>query len=88
MDDIHDLYSLLAILLYDPFCMSLSIGCTSLGCEEYYDILSIWIDGIAECDDILLYDIVWLCIYRYYDDMLEMLGSPGHYSVSTPVFFF
>lgn len=70
MDDIHDLYSLVIILLYDPFCMASSIGCTSLGCEENYDILLVWIERIAECDDVLFDDIVWLCIYRYDDDMI------------------
>jgi hypothetical protein len=75
MDDIHDRESLSIVLSYDPLCMSLSIGCASLGCEEYYDILSIWIECITECYDVLLYHIVWLCIYRYDDDMFEMLRS-------------
>ena len=75
MDDVHDLYSLPIIFLYDPLSMASSIGCTSLGSEQYDDILTIWIECITECYDILFDDIVWLCIYRYDDNMFEMLRS-------------
>ena len=75
MDDIHDLYSLPVVLLYDPLRMTCSIWCTSLGGEEHYYIFFVWIDGILECDDVLFDDIVWLCIYRYDDDMLQVLRS-------------
>ena len=75
MDDIGDLYSFPIIFSDNPLSMTSSIGCTSLGGEEDDDILLVWIDGIAEGDDILFDDIVWLCIYRYDDDMSEMLRS-------------
>lgn len=75
MDDISDLDTLTVVLSDDPLCMTSSIGCTSLCREQYYDILLVWIASITQCDDILLYHIVRLCIYRYDDDMLEMLCS-------------
>ena len=75
MDDIHDLYSFLIIFSDNPLSMTGSIGCTSLRREEDDDILLVWIDGITQCDDILFDDIVRLCIYRYDDNMSEMLCS-------------
>ena len=75
MDDIHYLYAIPVVLRDDPLCMSSSIRGTSLGGEQHYDILLVWIDSITQCDDVLLYHIVWLCIYRYDDDMFEMLCS-------------
>ena len=75
MDDIHDLYSLAVVLLYDPLRMTSSIWCTSFGGEEHYYIFLIWIESITECNYILLDHIVWLCIYRYDDDMSEILRS-------------
>ena len=88
MDDIHDLYSLPVVLLYDPLRMTSSIWCTSLGGEEDYDILLVWIDGILECDDVFFDDIVWLCIYGYDDDMFQIFGSSRHDCISAPVLFF
>ena len=75
MDDVHDLYTIPIIFLYDPLSMTSAIGCTSLGGQEHYDILLVWIDGILECDDVLFDDIVWLCIYRYDDYMFQILRS-------------
>jgi hypothetical protein len=75
MDYIHDLYSFISILLYDPLCMCCSIWGSSLSCEEDHDIVLIWIIGIFEGDDVLFYDGIWLSIYRDDDDMLEILCS-------------
>ncbi len=88
MDDIHDLYAISVVFLYDPLCMSSSIRGTTLGGEENYDILLVWIERIAECDDVLFDDIVWLCIYGYDDDMFQIFGSSRHDCISAPVLFF
>ncbi len=75
MYNTHDLDPFASVLLYDSLRMTSSIWCTSLGGEEYYYILLVWIDSIAKCDDILFDDIVRFCIYRYDDNMLEIFGS-------------
>lgn len=88
MDDIHDLDTLTIVFIDDPFCMCSSIWGSSFGCEEYYDILLIWIDRISQSDDIFFYDIVWLSIYRYDDNMFDIFSSFYQDCILTPVFFF
>lgn len=72
---IHDLDSLSIVFTDDAFCMTRSIGSTSLGSEEHYDIFLIGVVGGLYREDILLDHIVWFCIYRNDDDMLDILGS-------------
>ena len=75
MDDAHYLYSFPIVLVDDPLCMPSSIRGTSLRREEYDYIFFVWIDSITQCDDVLLYHIVGLGIYRYDDDMFQIFGS-------------
>jgi hypothetical protein len=87
MNYIHDLYSSITVLSYDPLCMDCSIWGSSLCSQEDHDIVFIWIISIFEGDDVLFYDGIWLGIDRDYDDMLEMFGSSRDDHILAPVFF-
>ena len=75
MDDVH--YPTLTPTIFsdDLFRMFLCIRSSGLGGEQYGDIFSIGIYSFLYRHDILGYDIVWLGIYRYDDDMFEIFGS-------------
>ena len=85
MDDIDYVHSLSTVFLYDFFGIGFSVWSASLCGKEDCDVLWIEVFGCEYGEDIFLDDIVGLCIYRNYHDMLEIFSSLCYGGVSAPI---